>query len=376
MKLLVSAVVVVLMGTACGRQIPATVRPSPSTSALTAASETRSPTVPSSAPSPLPSGPLGFSCRLPIYRLDPNTPPQSEVGFLSVPTGSVTLQPAPALPADSIAGPNTLYPSAFYYDRPFSGWVPAARGSLSPDGRNYAYPIFPARDEEVMRIVDLATGHVRSYPATFAEFKLARYVVVDYAKEGIYMALAYEGPISGLWLLDPNTGAIRKVASLPYLQAIAGSAVWLGNANPEDPNPAPGGLVAVADSLNRFDLVTGSQTNWLYRPGTAVQVVALDAAEHPLVLVQQGFSDDAELLLLTSPGEAKQIVHGTRAELSWITPFSSAPAWWDRAMPSPSPIADSHGVWFGSSTGIYLYSPALGVRKISDQSGYPGNGCV
>ncbi|HEX7265317.1 MAG TPA: hypothetical protein VF383_14170, partial [Candidatus Dormibacteraeota bacterium] len=34
------------------------------------------------------------------------------------------------------------------------------------------------------------------------------------------------------------------------------------------------------------------------------------------------------------------------------------------------PIADSHGIWFGSSAGIYLYSPGVGMRKVSDQAGY------
>lgn len=98
----------------------------------------------------------------------------------------------------------------------------------------------------------------------------------------------------------------------------------------------------------------------------AVQVVAVDAAGHPLVMVTPGFSnsENAELLLLTSPGAAQQIFHGTWAELGhmfvWFRPS----------------IADIHGVWFGSAAGIYLYSPAVGLRKVSDQAGYPGNGCV
>ena len=375
MWLVVSALVFVLVSSSCG-PAPATLRPSTAPSPAPYLSYLPRPATIVTPEPPSSPGPIGFSCRLPIYRLDSKTPPQSQVGFLSVPAGSVTLQPAPALPAGSVAGPNTLYPSAFYYDRPFSRWVPAARGSLSPDGSHYAYPIFTAIDQEVMRIVDVATGDVRSYPATHAEFKLARYVVVDYAKEGIYLGLAYEGPISGLWLMDPNTGAIRDVAGLPSLQAIAGSAVWLGNANPADPNPAPGGLGPAADTVDRFDLVTGSHTPWLYLPGSVVQVVAVDTAGHALVLVWHGASDNAELLLLTSPGAAQQIFHGTRTELGWITAFSSAPAWWDMAMRLGSPIADSHGVWFGSPSGIYLYSPSVGMRKVSDQAGYPGNQCM
>jgi hypothetical protein len=39
------------------------------------------------------------------------------------------------------------------------------------------------------------------------------------------------------------------------------------------------------------------------------------------------------------------------------------------------PIADSHGIWFGSQQGIYLYSDNIGLQKVSDQPGCPANGC-
>jgi hypothetical protein len=212
-----------------------------------------------------------------------------------------------------------------------------------------------------MRVVDVTTGDFRSYPATFAVFPYARYVVENYAKEGLYLGIGYEGPIGGLWLMDPNTGAIRDVANLGNLQFIDGTVAWIGTTNPADPNPAPGGLAAALDSVDRVDVISGSQTPWLYLPGTFVQVVAVDAAGHPIVLIGHGSSNDAELLVLTSPGTAQQIFHGT----GFILPGLAS-----------SPIVDSHGVWFGSSIGIYLYSPAVGMRKVSDQAGYPGNGCM
>ena len=405
MKLVVSALVVVLISSSCGRSVPAALGPSPSASAVAAASASPSPVELSAAPSPspspnpvaatptspmptprsappylprpvtvvtpespLPTGPLGFSCKLPIYRLDSKTPSQSQVGFLSLPDGNVTLQPAPTLPAGSVVtvdqtGPKPLYPSAFYYDRAVSTWVPVAGGAVSPDGSHYAYMSFPAVDRGVMNIVNVANGSVRTHPATYV-FDLARYVVLDYAKEGIYLGNAYEG-LGGVSLMDPDSGAIRDAG--PYyfypVMVVAGSAVWFGSANPADPNPAPGGIAAASDSVDFYDFISGSQTPWLYLPGTSVQVVAVDAAGHPLVLVTQGFSDseNAELLLLTSPGAAQQILHGTWAELS--NTFGSF-------------IADRHGVWFGSAAGIYLYSPAVGMLKVSDQAGYPGNGCI
>jgi hypothetical protein len=38
-------------------------------------------------------------------------------------------------------------------------------------------------------------------------------------------------------------------------------------------------------------------------------------------------------------------------------------------------IPDGHGVWFGGPQGIFLYSDAKGLQKVSDQPGYPANGC-
>jgi hypothetical protein len=384
MKLVKFALVVVLISSSCDRPVPAAPRPSLSASPVAA-----TPTSPSPRPtptylsrpvtvvtpeSPLPTGPLGFSCKLPIYRLDSSTPPQSQVGFLSLPDGGVTLQPAPTLPAGSVitidsTGPKPLYPSAFYFDRAVSTWLPVARGSVSPDGSHYAYMSFPALDQGVMNVVDVATGAVRSYPATYAEFNYARYVVMDYANEGMYLGLAYEG-LGGVWLMDQNSGAIREAG--PYyfypLMDVAGSAVWFGSANPADPNPAPGGLAGVPDSVDSFNFMTGTQTPWVYLPGTSLQVVAVDAAGHPIVLVGHGSSDTAELLLLTRPGAAQQIFHGTLAELESIT-VSISPG-------GGGPIADSHGIWFGGPAGIYLYSPGVGMRKVFDQPGYPGNGCA
>jgi hypothetical protein len=269
-------------------------------------------------------------------------------------------------------GPKPLYPSAFHFDRAVSSWVPVARGAVSPDGSQYAYMSFPALDRGVMNVVDVATSTVRSYPATYAAFNYARYLVMDYAKEGIYLGLGYEG-LAGVFLMDPDSGAIREAGPYHFypVMVVAGSAVWFGSANPADPNPAPGGLAGVPDSVDSFNFISGRETPWMYLPGTFLQVVAVDAAGHPIVLVGHGSGDkanNAELLLLTAPGVAQQIFHGTQAELTSITASIS--------IGFSGPIADSHGIWFGSPAGIYLYSPGVGMRKVSDQAGYPANGCV
>ena len=307
--------------------------------------------------------PLGFSCRLPIFRpFSGSANPPPVVGFWSLPDGSVSFAATPGFPQQSFG--DSYQPGGFYYDRAFSRWLPAPRSAVSPDGKHYAYMLRGealVADKDAMQIVDVATGRVQSYPAVPAGSTPERYIVLDYSSEGVYLGLAYEGPIRGLWMINPNTGAIRKVADLGYLQAIGGGAAWLGSVNPADPSHPPGGLVTPADTIDRFDLTTGGRTTWLYKAGMGVYVLGLDTAGHPIVEAWSGSpAGDIQLLLVTGPGTSQAIFRGVDSQLGGLG----------------NPIADSHGVWFGSSTGIFLYSPAGGFQKVSEMAVKPGNGCI
>ena len=77
-----------------------------------------------------------------------------------------------------------------------------------------------------------------------------------------------------------------------------------------------------------------------------------------LIVIAGGVSGPQEFLILDQPGAGRSI---------WTTG--------DRVPAIGSPISDSHGVWFGSPDGIFLYSGTHGVQKVSNQPGYPANGC-
>lgn len=301
--------------------------------------------------------PLGFPCRLPVVWGDYSlvrTPLQ--VGFWSLPDGGVSLAAAPPDPFPVEFG--------YYYDSAFARWLPVPRRAVSPDGKHYAYA--PYENDRVIHVVDVGTGDDHIYPAVPANAATSpeHYYVIDYANEGIYLALGYEGPNHGLWLMDPNSGAIRRVADVRDVKAVDGSAAWLGSVNPADPSPVPG-LGVQPDSVDRFDLVTGSRTNWLYKPGMGLGFIGLDHEGHPIVEASNGFaSDDIELLLLTGPGAANPIFKGSWSDLN------------GNSGEFGNPIADRHGVWFGSAAGIYLFSPKDGLRKVSNLAAYPGNGCI
>jgi hypothetical protein len=246
-----------------------------------------------------------------------------------------------------------------YYDRAYSRWLPVSRASVSPDGSHYAYTDRPDPPQDwaahgTLHVVDVRTGRDQTFDAG----AFPSYEPLDYADEGIYLMVASEGGTHGLWSLDPSQGDIKKVADLPNIQGGAGNrAFWMGSTNPADPNPMPG-IAVSPDQIERYNLVDGSRQVWFYRPGAGVYLVGQDVAGHPIVAAGD-WSGQTEVLMIPSPGQQHSILRGPERTLPQLQ----------------SPIADSHGIWFGSPSGIYLYTEAGGLNKVSTQPGYPANGC-
>jgi hypothetical protein len=243
-----------------------------------------------------------------------------------------------------------------YYDRAYLRWLPVSRNAVSPDGSHYAYTdraVGAQADPQAratLHVVAVKTG----VELTFDDGEWSSpYVVLDYATEGIYLTTTLVG--YGLWLMNPATGAVTKVANPWDVQGSAGNkAFWVGAVNASDPSAIAG---VAPNELDRFGLVDGSQLAWFYRPGSSVQFVSQDVDGHPII-VASGVRGPEEILLLVGPGVSRSI---------WTSG--------DQVPGLGSPISDSHGAWFGSADGIFLYSQANGVQKISNQPGYPANGC-
>jgi hypothetical protein len=311
------------------------------------------PVVNSATPNPSPpASPAAFSlaCRLPIWT------PEGGAAFVNFPTGTVSI--------DS-QGPRMVGSGwGLYYDRAFSRWLPVPRQAVSPDGQHYAYGKPGADQSQVatMHVVDIATGadHVFATPST-AWF--IPYSVLDYAGEGIYLSINYEGSY-GVSSMDPQTGVVHSVAKLPDIQASGGNKTfWVGTVNPADPNPL-GGIGLQPNQIDRFSLVDGSRVPWFYRPGTAPRVIGSDTLGRPIVWLVTGSngSVDAnsvtELILLIDPKSQRSIFKGSSTLLGQ----------------NVQTISDSHGTWFGTDQGIYLFTGAA-FMKMSNQPGYPANGC-
>jgi len=315
--------------------------PSPTPSASPSTSQTTS---------DLPLTVVGFTCRLPIMT------PDNKGAFVSFPGDVVSVDPHSPPKLGSAWG--------LYYDRAFSRWLPVSRQAVSSDGKHYAYGEPGADKTKVarMHVVDIASGsdHVFATPSTDW---FIPYAVLDYASEGIYLYTNYEMSI-GVSLMNPTTGSIQKVANLPDVQASGGNRTfWVGSVNRADPHPV-GGLGILPNQIDRFNLVDGTRMPWFYRPSTSLRVISSDTHGHPIVMVingQNGIIDGdygAELVLLFNPQSHRSIYKGSAKQVGSM--FVS--------------ISDSHGNWFGTDHGIYLDTGSA-LIKVSNQPGYPANGC-
>jgi hypothetical protein len=313
----------------------------------TAAKITPSPTQSTSPiPGDLPLSSVSFSCRLPIFNsLDTRAVKNA---FISFPSRSVTIDPTGN--------------GGFYFDRAFSTWLPVGRQAVSPDGTHYAFTAQGQQDQFAIHVVDVASGMDQTFPINAsAAGIMPQNFVFDYAAEGIYLVQALEGPIPGMWLFDPTTGSIRLMTKVLVQVSVGGGIFWFGALNPADPNPVRSRMRVESDQIWRLDLKVGRQIIWVDRPGTGLVVIGVDRQGRPLTsAVHDGrnyLDPTAELLLSLDDATQRSIYKGPiAASLS-------------------GGITDDHGVWFGSPQGIYLYSDAGGLQKVSDQSGYPANGC-
>lgn len=259
-----------------------------------------------------------FTCTLPVTTSD------HRGGFLSFPSGEVRLD----------AGARNVS----FYDHAYSRWLPVSRQAVSPDGSSYAIV-----EGQALRVVDLVRGSERRFMLP-KQSGSGNYTVIDYATEGVYLGFGGE-VLAGLWRLDTASGAVTRVAQLSGFQVHGTDReFWVAGALP--------------DRVDRLDLSDGYRETWFSRPGAAVSVMAVDSQDHPVVMaVEDGL---AEVLLLLAPDHGQSLFSGSAEVMKGLG----------------SPASDNHGLWFGSPNGIYLYSPAGGLQKMSDQPGYPAGLCV
>jgi hypothetical protein len=290
------------------------------------------------------SAPNTVSCRLPISISQPQAGPKG--AFIDYPSGNVTIDPSGG---------------GAYYDRQFSRWLPVQANSVSTDGSHYAYGGATDIDKPILHIVEVVSGADRIYslpPELFSA--IGGLFVFEYVNDAVYLGVAGEGYVQALWSFDIATGVTKNIAAISEIGAIDEKIVWLGTLKAGDPNAwswVPG---SPTNQIERLDLRDGTMQIWLYRPGHLLDVIGIDAAHNPIV---RDYTDKqtVELLTLSSATAHRAILKGSVE--TWLGYISGM-------------AADSHGVWFGGDKGIYLYSEAGGLKKVTDHAGIPAGTCA
>jgi len=234
------------------------------------------------------------------------------------------------------------------------------RNSVSSDGTRYAYTerkVPGTLGRERLHVVDVPSGNDKLYELGRADDTSA-YVIVTFALEGIWLSYSgYEGPGGGLFLLDLATGALKDVGGpVLILEPVAGGSgvFWFTDPgpNPQYVSTGMGGILPAR--MQRLTISDGKTETWFSKPGSHLQILGTDLAGHPILISSASTGTGNDVWLVSSPTQAKVI---------------ALPQGYGQL------IADSHGVWFGGQQGIYLYSDAGGMQKVSNQPGYPASGC-
>jgi hypothetical protein len=284
------------------------------------------------------------SCRLPIS-LVVDAKGSLQGAFVDFPSGKVTVDPSGA--------------GGVSYSSRFKRWLPSGPNAISADGTRYAYletwAGFSARGR--LHVVDMATGKDQLYEIGSSTNQLP-FVILAFTQEGIWLSNGgYEAPGGGIFLLDIASGSLKDAGGRAITEPIAGGpgVFWFTDSGP-NPEVAPIGF-PLPERVLKLTISNGKSSLWFTKHGSYVQILGTDLAGHPIVgtWVNGGASSDEIVWVISSPNAAKEIGTGHDAF---------------------KPIADTHGVWFGGTKGIYLYSEAAGMQKITDKSAYPACTCA
>lgn len=311
--------------------------------------------------SPSPSATAPY--RVPV-RAFPTVGIDLGAGFLALPGGSVTPDPAARLAVDATSnrmmttGSPTLYGdhSGITYDWAIGRWLPVAARQVAADGRVYAYveaiasaggtgPPGPVASSVRIHIVDVksATDTVL-YSTPTPPF----FTIVGFVGSTIYLSAdCVEGcaPDSlKLWQLDGNTRQLTLVSSRRSFDwQITGTIAWMTEYTQASP----------AGRLLRIDLATGQAQTWF--TGSGIELIGLANDGSPLIV--QNDMDGFALLRVSAPGASEQIGGGPSNNQ-----FTTA-------------VADGTQTWIGGgqvgATGIFRYTGSGSVQRVSDFAGAP-----
>ncbi len=348
---------------------------------IAACSSSSSPTAQSS---PLMTGtpsPAAIKGDLPVWIYDSSSkgPRYFAGGFLHFPGGTFRGDPHADMVFDAktpglMRTPDQPYLYAYgspitdvtlTYDRAVGRWLPVNRAQVSDDGLRYVYVDHEvgAAPSQRIHVVDVRTG---SDQVVYRDTNTL-YAVVGFVQQNIYLTECQPNETGGncwgpLWRLDATTGNIATVSDRRGTWVISGRIGWMVTCWPAQ-YPVP--CFGIYDErgpnqLLRVDLATGNEEIW--GRGSGIDLIGTDGDGAPLITV--GGTSECEVVRVSAPEKTE--------------PIFSLPINHTVGCGFRSATADRIGIWLqveyvppGTTAGIYLYSKASGVRKISDSQYVP-----
>jgi hypothetical protein len=301
----------------------------------------------------LPVTTVDFACRLPVVTgIGGGDSVTFQGGFITFPAGKFTPDATGRMQTNSTdwdlvtSATPVLHGSGGspFYDRAQSRWVPGPASQALADGSAYAYVSRkPYTDVTNVNVVDVASGNVRTFRLSTPQYPF----VADYGAAGVYLVSgsAIGGPGQGVWLMNPGTGAVRKLRDVAWIWAVRDGYAWAGRFDSRDKTVWPPMEIAPLNSLVRIDLATGAETVWFYREGTYPWFIGLDSRGRPVVSMAPNAVN--EVRLIDASGSAGQLVYSGN--------FSFG---------GHQIQGDGERLWFGSDRGLYVFQPNRGLQRV------------
>jgi streptogramin lyase len=297
------------------------------------------------------------NCRLPVFTSSTDSAAQG--GFLSLRDGGVTLDPKGGFVPGGLLSHSQASPVLYgqvpaTYDPAMDRWVPGGR--ISPDGSRYAWVEFNSQGFDFhLHVTEVATGNDRvlNLPAD-------NWSLLAFTSAGLYVSKSYPevGNAPGLWLVNPDSGAVQTIFTDAVVQVVSGQTAWIAARNNADTLPGPPGMGLSNNEILSRDLTTLQTTTWLYRPGSNMYVQAVTSAS----IIVSGYDGSGSYTwLVSTPGQSKLLtVPQTGDDLPSASGF----------------VADSNGWWFGSLDGVYLWTQHTGAVLVSESLTVPAGACA